>query len=221
MFIEQKQDKVFKPTSVFTRSAEEDNQVTTELQNLIFAGGITPSASDLTQVKTAVQNLISAGGGLPSQTGQSGKFLTTNGTVASWAEVSGGGADTALSNLTNTGKEVVANLSSPSPDYVDLTVPSTDGDTVTAPDDGYFVIKAKINSISDCAVNLRNTTNGQYNQCWSSFRAYAVEVATSIPVSKNDVVAVGFFNVVFNNASQPGYLRFIYANGTKHNKPAN
>lgn len=171
-------------------------------------------------IGTYWQIVTSAGGGLPSQTGQSGKFLTTNGTVASWAEVSGG-ADTALSNLTNTGKEVVANLSSPSPDYVDLTVPSTDGDTVTAPDDGYFVIKAKINRISDCAVNLRNTTNGQYNQCWCSFGVSAVEVATSIPVSKNDVVAVGFYNVVFNNASQPGYLRFIYANGTKHNKPAN
>jgi len=153
-------------------------------------------------------------------TGTTGYFLKKTADGVTWSQVSGG-ADTALSNLTNTGKEVVANLSSPSPDYVDLTVPSTDGDTVTAPDDGYFVIKAKINNLSDCAVNLRNTTNGQYQLCWSSFRAAAVEVATSIPVSKNDVVAVGFYNVVFNNASQPGYLRFIYANGTKHNKPAN
>lgn len=32
-----------------------------------------------------------AAGGLPSQTGNEGKYLTTNGTVASWATVSGGG----------------------------------------------------------------------------------------------------------------------------------
>lgn len=32
---------------------------------------------------------ISTGGALPSQTGQSGKFLTTDGTDASWANVSG------------------------------------------------------------------------------------------------------------------------------------
>src|SRR2546430_3614723 len=36
--------------------------------------------------------VISGGGGLlPSQTGNGGKFLTTDGTIASWATVSGGG----------------------------------------------------------------------------------------------------------------------------------
>lgn len=31
---------------------------------------------------------------LPTQTGNSGKYLTTNGTTASWGAVSGGGGDT-------------------------------------------------------------------------------------------------------------------------------
>lgn len=35
---------------------------------------------------TAVQVQASSGGGLPSQTGQSGKFLTTDGTDASWSD---------------------------------------------------------------------------------------------------------------------------------------
>jgi len=44
---------------------------------------------------------------LPSQTGQSGKFLTTNGTTASWATVSGGGGAPTLTWYTgNTGATV-------------------------------------------------------------------------------------------------------------------
>jgi len=39
---------------------------------------------------------------LPSQTGQSGKFLTTNGTSASWANVSGGGATLTYDSTTET-----------------------------------------------------------------------------------------------------------------------
>lgn len=57
MYIEQKQDKILRPTSIYTRSAQEDNQITTELQNLITAAGLTPSADTLTQVKTAVEIL--------------------------------------------------------------------------------------------------------------------------------------------------------------------
>ena len=49
-----------------------------------------PSGSDDDRIATTsfVQSAIqSSGGGLPDQTGQSGKFLTTNGTDASWANV--------------------------------------------------------------------------------------------------------------------------------------
>lgn len=48
--------------------------------------------------QTSASNAINAL--LPTQTGHSGEFLTTNGTVASWAAASGG-ADTTLSNLTS------------------------------------------------------------------------------------------------------------------------
>lgn len=42
--------------------------------------------------KKYVDDAVVAAGGLPSQTGNSGKYLTTDGTTASWATVSGGGA---------------------------------------------------------------------------------------------------------------------------------
>lgn len=63
MYIEQKQDRILKPHSVYTKSAEEDNQITTELLNLITEAGLTPSADDLTQVKAAVLSLGGGGSG--------------------------------------------------------------------------------------------------------------------------------------------------------------
>lgn len=45
------------------------------------------------------QTINSTASGLPSQTGNSGKYLTTDGTNASWATVSGGGATPITQNL--------------------------------------------------------------------------------------------------------------------------
>lgn len=68
MKIEQKQNRIYKPQSVYTYAAEECNQVSTELNNLITEGGLTPSAGDLTQVKTAVNNIVdTAANNLQSQ----------------------------------------------------------------------------------------------------------------------------------------------------------
>ena len=62
---------------------------------------------------------------LPSQTGQAGKFLTTDGTDASWATISGG-ANTDLSNVSATGKATAVSWGMP--DYtaeVSLGQPTT------------------------------------------------------------------------------------------------
>lgn len=58
MQIEQKQNRIFKPQSNTTLSAEETNQVTTELENVIRAGNLTPNAGTLTQVRDAMQNVV-------------------------------------------------------------------------------------------------------------------------------------------------------------------
>ena len=58
MQIEQKQNRVYRPQGVYTLSAEESNQITTELENLITEGGLTPNANVLTQVKDSVNNIV-------------------------------------------------------------------------------------------------------------------------------------------------------------------
>lgn len=60
MHIEQKTNRIFKPQTNTTLAAEESNQVTTELENLITAGTLTPSAGTLTQVRDAVNNIVGA-----------------------------------------------------------------------------------------------------------------------------------------------------------------
>lgn len=68
MHIEQKQNRIYRPQSNTTLSAEESNQVTTELENLITEGGLTPNAGTLTQVKDSVTALIgTAANNLQSQ----------------------------------------------------------------------------------------------------------------------------------------------------------
>lgn len=60
MQIEQKQNRIYRPQGVYTLSAEESNQITTELENLIAEGGLTPNANVLTQVKDSVNAIVDA-----------------------------------------------------------------------------------------------------------------------------------------------------------------
>lgn len=50
----------------------------------------TPTAGQVLGYNGSVWQNIPAPDSLPDQTGQSGKYLTTNGTLASWATVEGG-----------------------------------------------------------------------------------------------------------------------------------
>jgi len=55
MNVEPKSNKNIFPTSIYTFSAEELNQITAELQHIISEGGITANASDTTQVLAALR----------------------------------------------------------------------------------------------------------------------------------------------------------------------
>lgn len=58
MHIEQKTNRIYRPIGNTTLSAEETNQVTTEIENQITAGGLTPNAGTLTQLRDSVQAVV-------------------------------------------------------------------------------------------------------------------------------------------------------------------
>jgi hypothetical protein len=63
------------------------------------------AGTNTTQIATTafVETALSLGAGLPSQTGNSGRFLTTNGTAASWANVPSPNNGTLTMNTSGTG----------------------------------------------------------------------------------------------------------------------
>lgn len=75
----------------------------------ITQGGVTKGSFTLNQSSGDTIALDAGGSSLPSQTGNAGKFLTTDGTDPSWASLSGK-ADTDLSNLTSTGENVIKTI---------------------------------------------------------------------------------------------------------------
>ena len=75
--------------------------------NLIWDSGVTlkdnTQYNDTTNEKTIYYNnniIYEDGSGLPDQTGQSGKYLTTDGTTASWATVQAGPKFLSFTNVT-------------------------------------------------------------------------------------------------------------------------
>lgn len=58
MHIEQKTNRIFRPTGNTTLAAEETNQITTEIENQITSGGLTPNAGTLTQLRDSIQNVV-------------------------------------------------------------------------------------------------------------------------------------------------------------------
>lgn len=164
-------------------------------------GGNSPSDETVSSQKAIKAYVDNNSGGLPSQTGNAGKFLTTDGTSASWATVSGSGANTDLSNLTSTGKVNSATFPMPSSSYTDLTLGAT-GATYTATDNGYFFLEGTViygNGYTSIFAN--NMVVGGQNATATGY------VWMIMPVKKGDVAQVDYnsFNLL--------YFRFIKSQG--------
>lgn len=79
------------------------NSDITSLSNLTTALSIAQGGTAATTANAALNNF------LPTQTGNSGKFLTSDGTDASWASVSSGGAPTDATYITQTANGTLTN----------------------------------------------------------------------------------------------------------------
>ena len=144
------------------------------------------------------------GGGLPSQTGNAGKFLTTDGTDASWdiavksvnniSPINGNVtlsnlADTNLSNLTVTGKETATSLGMP--DYT-AGIAKTVGTSYTAEQNGFIkidIVNSSWGSLVIDGISIIGTLTNSANLCALSF---------IYPIAKGQVYnASGVFSITF------------------------
>lgn len=112
------------------------------------------------------------------------------------------GANTDLSNITNAGKEVCANMSMPSTRYVDLTVGAS-GASYTMPADGYIFMSAT----STAAGQNIQLSGGLNTRVYSNAASQGWRIW--LPVRKGLIVTA--------NYSMPNSieLRFIYAEGAQ------
>lgn len=167
------------------KNALDDKANSSELATVATTG----SYNDLTNKPTIPE-------GLPSQAGNNGKFLTTNGSTASWETVSSG-ANTSLSNLTDTGKIYSAHLATPSSTKESLT-PQPSGSSYTAPADGYFVVICETTTGIDIVGGIGSTNGNIGGAGGHSF----------VFVSK------GTQANIFYGTSNYLEINFIYANGS-------
>lgn len=171
-------DGIIKPITNTRISASEWNQLVGSCMEFITAAGMTPDANDNEQ------------------------FLNAFKAIAASLELVG--ANTNLSNVTNTGTSTGAGWAMPSSVYDDLTI-GAHGTTYTAPANGYFYCQGYAGS--GAYVSLFNQTK--------NFGASAPTgnsgstVFCLCPAQKGDVVATYFYG------GSLSVLRFIYAEGSK------
>lgn len=114
-------------------------------------------------------------------------------------------ADTDLSNITNAGKEVCANMSMPSRNITSLSIGAS-GTIYTAPADGYFWLRLLIDSGGFVQISIP----GLVALAWTmpSQRQFSY----AIPVSKGSELDLGYSGRISTNFE---FLAFVYANGAQ------
>ena len=169
-----------------------------------------------TNIKSINNNSILGAGnltinGLPAQTGQSGKFLTTDGADATWGDINDK-ADIDLSNLNNAGTATGAGLALPSVTYDTLTLGAS-GSTYTAPANGYFMLYTEFSS--GYQVYLDIYVNGSdlgmtHQHFWGNYNDHG---RIFVPVLKGQTITF-VTNGTFTNVD----FKFIYAKGSEWEK---
>lgn len=164
-------------------------------------------------ITAALQNIDA----LPSQSGNSGKFLTTNGTTASWATVSAG-ANTSLSNLTDAGKIQAAHLSMPSNVYDELTVPAS-GTILTAPADGVFFLAGRSTGAGSQYMFLgtgTNSLNSVRKVQWQVPYQEDIDAGIEFPVYEGQEICIEYSDFNFTGLPYAAAgLKFFYAVGAE------
>lgn len=102
--------------------------------------------------------------------------------------------------------EYIAHQAMPSGRYTNLTLPAT-GNTVTAPADGYIMIKKESGAAGESII-MQNYGNGCIETRYS--RVSGEIIGFGLRVSKGDIITVNY-----TATGTTTYFRFVYANGSK------
>lgn len=100
-----------KAASSHTHAVTDITGVTASAAELNVLDGVTATTAELNRVvgvTSGIQDQLNAKAVYPSQTGNSGKYLTTNGTTVSWAAVSGTGVGDVTGPASSTTDNIVA-----------------------------------------------------------------------------------------------------------------
>lgn len=170
----------------------------TDSMQIDTVDGATPSSNTNLETLLNTALTITGGGSLPDQTGNSGKYLTTNGTDASWATITGGGDLLSTNNLsdlsnpsiarTNLGLNTTANqtdstdkrfMSDAQESKLDAISGSNTGDETTA------TIKTKLGTASGSTDGYLTSTD------WTTFNNKQDALTNGYGLSGTTTKAVG------------------------------
>lgn len=106
----------------------------------------------LAEIDTRIDSVV-----LPSQTGNSGKFLTTNGTAASWATVTPSGSSAAAFTATIAGGNISTSVAGGPQPYGSRTVSASGG---TAPYEYQWVLQVEQSASTTARMYLTTSSTG-------------------------------------------------------------
>ena len=114
-------------------------------------------------------------------------------------------ADIDLSNITTTGKSIIANLAMPSDTYIAVTLLAS-GNSYTAIKDGYLQLKMTATGLGQYMELINNASN--YSDI-DSPAGSAVSGTVTMPCKSGDTITYNY------STPTPVYFRFYYAEGSK------
>ena len=154
-------------------------------------GGTSQSVLDtLASLQTQITNLI------PSQTGNAGKFLTTNGTSTSWASVAGGLSYQGTWNATTNTPTLTSSVGVNGYYYIVATAGSTNLDGITDWQIGDWLLFNGTNWQKIDQSNLVTSVNGQTGAVSvGTVTSVAATAGTGITVTGSPITASGTLTI--------------------------
>jgi hypothetical protein len=154
-------------------------------------GGTSQSVLDtLASLQTQIDTLI------PSQTGNSGKFLTTNGTATSWASVAGGLSYQGTWNATTNTPTLASSTGTNGYYYIVATAGSTNLDGITDWQIGDWLLFNGTNWQKIDQSNLVTSVNGQTGAVSvGTVTSVAATAGTGISISGSPITSSGTLTI--------------------------